>query len=50
MPMIIADLRAIDPPAIVHREDVVVMTAVTLTERAKRKERAKVSIETTANL
>jgi hypothetical protein len=49
-PMTIANLKAIDQPAIVPPEDEVVMTAVIIKERAKQKEIAKVSIETIANL
>jgi len=51
-PMIIADSKEINPPAIAPREDEVVMTAVLIKERAREKEKAKakVSIETTANL
>ena len=49
-PMIIADSKEINPPAIVPREDEVVMTAVLIKERAKEKAKARVSIETTANL
>jgi hypothetical protein len=49
-PMTIANLKATNPPAIVPREDEVAMTAVIIKERAKQKARAKVSVETTANL
>ena len=49
--MIIADLKILNPPMIAPRgEDVVVMTAVLIRERAKEKAKAKALIETIANL
>ena len=49
--MIIADLKILNPPRIAPRdEDVVVMTAVLIRERAKEKAKAKALIETIANL
>ena len=50
-PMTIADLKILNPPRIAPRgEDVVVMTAVLIRERAKEKAKAKALIETIANL
>jgi hypothetical protein len=49
--MTIADLKILNPPRIAPRgEDVVVMTAVLIRERAKEKAKAKALIETIANL
>jgi hypothetical protein len=49
--MIIADFKILNPPMIAPRgEDVVVMTAVLIRERAKEKAKAKALIETIANL
>jgi hypothetical protein len=49
--MIIDDLKILNPPMIAPRdEDVAVMTAVLIRERAKEKAKAKALIETIANL